>query len=210
MSTPAGHILMAAGAYLGATAPNSFSKLRGTSLLCLAVVMALLPDALHLLAAIGLRDLIGQARTSQVTAILHGLPCGFVAAAALAGAIPSLRENFWSSVFVLFAAHASHALLDWLTWPGAAWLAPFDWTPRHFQWPFLPSADARAVSGVFIQTLKIMLVEVAILLPPVWTTWILGREGGESRTKSLLAVYALSWPLAAGLAFWCSKNGGRL
>lgn len=210
MSSPVGHLVAAAGMYVAATAPKSTAKLRGAGTLALVAAMALLPDLLQILARTGAGAVAGKAGTWDVAAIMHGLAFGLVVSAALAGAIPGMREGFWGALLVLFSGHLSHTLLDWMTAGGTPLFAPFDWTARRSGLWILPSADARILSSPFVSAVKIMAVEAAILLPCAWTAWILGREGGEARSRPLLVLYAISWPLAAGLAFWVYKSGGRV
>lgn len=208
MSSPLAHAVGAIGAYCAATAPNGAAKLRGATLLGLCVAMAVLPDLPALFVAAGPSGVFESAQKVDVVALLHGLTIGLLASAALAGAFPGLRESFWTSALVLFAAHSSQALLDAATRAGVPWLYPFDRHALGFGMALLPTADARILTAPFAQAVKVMLVEVGILFPLVWTSWIVGRESGESKTKGWLVVYALSWPVAAGLVIWSMKNGG--
>ncbi len=209
MSSPLAHAVGAVGAYCAATAPGGAAKLRGGTLLALCVAMAVLPDLPALFVAAGPRGVFDGAQKWDVVALLHGLAIGALAAAACAGAFPGLRESFWTSTLILLSAHSSQALLDAATRSGVTWLAPFDWRSIGFGLALLPTADARILKEPFSEAVKVMLVEAGILFPLVWTSWIVGRESGESKTKGWLVFYALTWPLAAGLVIWSMKNGGK-
>jgi hypothetical protein len=206
MGSPVAHVMGAVGAYLGATSTNSSTPIRGYGTAAACCVLAAAPD----LPALFLRGagMFGETNDARVVAILHGFTFGLIASAALAGAIPALREKFWAAVTVLFAAHASQALVDAMSLTGAAWFAPFDWKPRGFGLALLPTADARIVSLPFVSALKIMLVEAGVLLPMVWTGYILGRETDGPRSRAAMVAYALSWPAAFALAFWCVQRKG--
>ena len=208
MSSPLAHAVGAVGAYCAATASGGTAKLRGATLLGLCVAMAVLPDLPALFVAAGPSGVFEGAQKFDVVALLHGLMLGLLASAALAGAFPGLRESFWTSTMILFVAHSSQALLDAATRSGVTWFYPFDRHAVGFGLALLPTADARILTTPFAQALKVMMIEVGILFPLVWTSWIVGRESGESKTKGWLVVYALSWPLAAGLVIWSMKNGG--
>lgn len=210
MSSPLAHAVGAVGAYCAATAPNGAAKLRGSTLLGLCIAMAVLPDMPALFVAAGPSGVFDGAQKWDVVALLRGCSVGLLAAAAFAGAFPGLRESFWTSTLVLFAAHTSQALLDAATRAGVTWLAPFDWSAHGFGLALLPNADSRILRAAFTDAVRVMLVEVGILFPLVWTSWIVGRESGESKTKGWLVAYALSWPLAAGLVIWSMKTGGSV
>ncbi|KAF0245340.1 MAG: hypothetical protein FD180_1745 [Planctomycetota bacterium] len=208
MSSPLAHAVGAVGAYMAATAPSSTQKFRGFGTLAVCVAMAVLPDMPALFVASGVQS-AGGAQKWDVVALLHGFSCGLLAAGALAGAFPHLRESFWSGALVLFAAHSSQALVDSATLAGVTWLAPFDWHAIGFHIAILPNADIRILQTPFASAVKTMLIELGILLPLVWTAWIVGRDEGEGKSKGWIVAYALAWPAAAALAIWCVKTNGK-
>jgi len=210
MSSPAGHLIAGLGAYLGATAPGGASKLRSGWVLALVCLMALIPDLAEILVRAGGKAAVGGAGRWDVVALMHGVGFGIVASAALAGMIPGLRSSFWAGALVLLAGLASHAVLDWATLGGVTWLAPFDWRPASCGVAILPTAGARVLSYPFLAAMRIMGIEAGILLPLVWTAWILGRREGLTRSRAWLAAYAMTWPLAGALVFWTIRRGGSV
>ncbi|MEK7469756.1 MAG: hypothetical protein AAB074_20500 [Planctomycetota bacterium] len=208
MSSPVAHAVAAVGAYLAATGPASTQKFRGLGTLSVCVAMAVLPDLPALFVASGVQA-AGGAQKWDVVALLHGFACGLLTAGAFAGALPSLRESFWTGALVLFAAHCSQAVVDAATLAGVTWLAPFDWRAIGFHIAVLPTADARILQAPFASAVKTMLVEVGILLPLVWTSWIVGRDEGKGKSKGWIVAFALAWPAAAALAIWCVRTNGR-
>lgn len=200
MASPVAHAFGAMGAYLAATSMVGTGKLRGVGAACSCVAVALLPDLVALLPQEGW----------EVTGILRGIAAGVLVAAALAGAVPGFRAAFWASFVVLLAAHGSQALLDAAGPSGVAWLAPMNSGAMRLGPVLLPGASVHVLGQPFLRALKVMSVEIGILLPLVWTAWVLGRESGAARTKGWLAAYAASWPLGVGLMIWCMRTGGRL
>jgi hypothetical protein len=201
MSSPIAHAAGALGAYLSATGPKSAGKIRGAGLLGICTAVALLPDIVALS--------VSHA-SSDVVTLLRGVSCGLVISGSLAGAVPSLRNTFWLSAAVLLAARSSQALVEAAGPGGGAWFAPLDSHAMRLGPVLVPAAGVRVLNQPFLAAIKVMLVEIGILLPLVWTAWVLGRESGASKTKAWLVAYAASWPLGVGLAYWCVRSGGRL
>lgn len=209
MSSPLAHAIAGVGAYVAATAPKSAAPVRGFGLASLVVLLGVSPDLMQLLARLGMAGAIGSGTRWDVVSMMHGLAFGAILSAALAGVVPALRENFWWTFFALLAGHSSHALLDWLTAGGVSWLSPFDRGAYRCGLALLPSADASIVDMAFKQAAKTMAIEAAILLPPVWTSLVVGRENSEAKSRGWMVAYALAWPVAAGLSFWTYRCGGR-
>lgn len=210
MASPFGHLAAGLGAYLVATAPSGAAPLRTAGFASAVLFMALVPDFMGIVEASGQHQLLGSANRGDIVAVMHGLTFGLLASAAIAGALPGLRKVFWAAVLGLMAGHGSHLLLDALSRRGAPMLTPFDWTSRGLGVAILPDADIRILWRPLIDAVRVVGVEMAVLLPLVWTAWILGRDSGESRSKARIGAFALSWIGGAVAVWWSISHGGRV
>lgn len=151
-----------------AALPIAAALIIGRERLTLPIVVtgamfAMLPDA----DVVGFRLGIGYAEEWGHRGATHSL---VFAAAMAACAIALLRPQRWRLAYAyLFAAMASHGLLDMLTngGLGAAVLWPFD-SSRHF-WPFTPVAVSPIGVGNFLSTrgAAVLLSELIWIISPL-------------------------------------------
>ncbi len=175
MPTVLTHVLVA-----GALAPLAPASARGPKLLAALVVLAVLPDA----DVIGLRLGLPYAHSLGHRGLSHSLPFALAVSLATACALfrPRLGAAWGRTALLLFAATASHGLLDALTdgGLGVAFLAPFTDARHFFPWRPIEVSPLSARAFLGPRGLAVLASEALVVWLPLAAITLLLRARGAS------------------------------